>query len=64
MAMQLGLYFDCATDSKWTTGKDVKGFIMALTVMPIKIGIVIKNFIRSAVLVTTADISAYGPPSG
>lgn len=67
MAMQLGLYFDCATYSEWKTGKDVKGFIMALTVMPIKIGIVIKNVIQSAVLVaigysaTAADTSAYGP---
>lgn len=66
MSMQLGLYFDCATYSEWKTGKDIKGFIMSLTVMPIKIGIVIKNFIMSAVLVaigysaTAADTAAYG----
>ena len=67
MSMQLGLYFDCATYSEWKTGKDVKGFVMSLTVMPIKIGIVVKNFIWSAVLVginfsaTAADTTAYGP---
>ena len=65
MSMQLGLYFDCATYSEWKTGKDVKGFVMSLTVMPIKIGIVVKNFIWSAVLVgisysaTATDTSAY-----
>lgn len=67
MSMQLGLYFDCATYSEWKTGKDVKGFVMSLTVLPIKIGILIKSFIMSAVLVgisysaTAADTSAYGP---
>lgn len=66
MAMQLGLYMDCAVYSEYKTGKDIKGFIMALTVMPVKLGITIKNYVASFALIsigysaTATDTAAYG----
>lgn len=65
LAMQLGLYMDCAVYSEYKTGKDVKGFVMTLTVLPVKLGITVKNFIVSAALVsigysaTATDTSSY-----
>lgn len=65
LALWLGLYQDCAVYSEYKSGKDVKGFIMSLSVMPVKLGITAKSFIISAFLVginysaTATDTSAY-----
>ncbi|HWS43114.1 MAG TPA: MFS transporter [Pseudoflavonifractor sp.] len=65
LAMWLGLYQDCAVYSEYKSGKDVKGFIMSLSVMPVKLGITVKSFIISAFLLgigysaTAADTAAY-----
>lgn len=67
LAMQLGLFQDCAVYSEYKSGKDVKGFVMALMNMPVKIGILIKNSLISSTLVgigysaVATDTSAYGP---
>lgn len=67
LAMQLGLFQDCAVYSEYKSGKDVKGFVMALMNMPVKIGILVKNSIISSTLVrigysaVATDTSAYGP---
>lgn len=65
LAMWLGLYQDCAVYSEYKTKKDVKGFIMSLSVMPVKLGITIRSVVVSSFLVsmgysaTATDTSAY-----
>lgn len=65
LAMWQGLYSDCAVYSEYKSGKDVKGFVMSLSIMPVKLGITLKSYIISAVLVsinysaTAVDTSAY-----
>lgn len=65
LAMWPGLFSDCAVYSEWKAKKDVKGFIMGLSVMPVKLGITARSFILSAVLVginysaDAVDTSAY-----
>lgn len=65
LAMWQGLFSDSAVYSEYKAGKDVKGFVMSLSVMPVKLGITVKSFIVSAVLVSVnysadaADTSAY-----
>lgn len=65
LAMWLGLYQDCAVYSEYKSGKDVKGFIMSLSVMPVKLGITVKSFIISSFLLainysaTATDTVAY-----
>lgn len=67
LAMQLGLFMDCAVYSEYTSGKEFKGFVMALMPFCVKLGITVKNFIVSGILVninysaTATDTSAYGP---
>ena len=65
LAMWQGLFSDSAVYSEYKAGKDVKGFVMSLSVMPVKLGITVKSFIVSAVLVSVnysadaVDTTAY-----
>ena len=63
--MWIGLYQDCSVFSEWKAKKRIGGFIMGLSVMPIKLGIMIRSFIMSGFLVamgysaTATDTSSY-----
>ena len=63
--MWIGLYQDCSVYSEWKAKKRIGGFIMGLSVMPIKLGIMIRSFIMSGFLVamgysaTATDTSSY-----
>ena len=65
LAVWIGMYQDCAVQSEYKAGKDVKGFVMSLSILPVKLGIMVKSFIISAFLVsvnysaTATDTSAY-----
>ena len=52
-ALVVAMYATCVDYGEWRTGKNVRGFIMALLTTPIKVG----NFIKS-VIITTALASA------
>lgn len=52
-SLVVAMYASCVDYGEWRTGKNVRGFIMALLTTPIKVG----NFIKS-VIITTALASA------
>ncbi|MBR2737314.1 MAG: MFS transporter [Lachnospiraceae bacterium] len=62
----IGLYQDCAVYSEYKAQKRIGGFIMGLSIMPIKLGIMLRSFLMSAFLVamgysaTATDTSTYG----
>jgi GPH family glycoside/pentoside/hexuronide:cation symporter len=65
LGLQMGLCMDCAVYSEYKSGKDVKGFVMSMINLSVKLGITVKSYILSSVLVaigysvTAADTSAY-----
>jgi Na+/melibiose symporter-like transporter len=65
LGLIFALYMDCAVYSELKAGKDIKNFIMTLIIIPTKLGILLRGYVVSAVLVGIAystdavDKSAY-----
>ena len=63
MMLLVAMFTDCAVYSEYQTGRDVKGFIMSLMNVPIKIGIILKNVILSGVLSAVGYVSTEIKPT-
>ena len=50
--LSMACYNDCAVYSEWKTGKDVKGFIMSMLNIPVKLALLIRSVLVGAVLMS------------
>lgn len=48
--LSMACYNDCAVYSEWKTGHDVKGFIMSLLNVPVKLALLVRSVLVAAVL--------------
>ena len=60
----IAMYGDCANYGEWKTGVESKSFVMSMYGIPLKVGLMVKGFILSAVLAlvgytATVDPSVY-----
>ncbi len=54
-SLVVAMYASCVDYGEWRTGKNVRGFIMALLTTPIKVG----NFIKSVIITTVLASAGY-----
>ena len=55
--LSMACYNDCAVYSEWKTGQDVKGFVMALLNIPVKLALLLRSVLVSAVLLSLGYVA-------
>ena len=50
--LSMACYNDCAVYSEWKTGQDVKGFIMSMLNIPVKLALLLRSVVVTAVIVS------------